>query len=215
MMTAFRRSKNQDILCCTFMLLIQAAIVNWIAYNGGRAISHNLPHRCLATRIDSMIPVLSWTILIYWGGTVFWAVNYSLGAYHKSNGRSRMIMAHVIGEAVCFLAFVLLPTTMSRPEITGTTLFDQMLRLTYRLDRPDNLLPSIHCFESWLCWVEARKNPRIPGWYQHLSLFMAMAICVSTLTVKQHVLVDAVAGIALAEISYYFAERIILKEYEF
>lgn len=214
MINACRRSKSQDTLCCSFLLLIQAAIVNWVAYLGGRTISHHLSHRCFATWIDGMIPVLPWTILIYWGGTVFWAVNYFLGANHKSNGRSRMIMAHVIGEAVCFLVFVLLPTTMSRPEITGTTLSDQLLKLTYRLDRPDNLLPSIHCFVSWLCWVEARKNPRIQRGYQHLSLLMAIAVCVSTLTVKQHVLADAVAGIAIAEGSYYFAERIILRKHE-
>ena len=214
MINACRRNRSQDTSYRTFFLLIQAAIVNWIAYLGGRMASHSLPHRCLATCIDDMIPVLPWTILIYWGGTVFWAVNYYLGAKHKNNGHSCMIMAHVIGEAMCFLVFALLPTTMCRPEIMGSTPPDQLLRLTYRLDSPDNLLPSIHCFESWLSWVEMRRNPGIPGWYQYLSLFLAVAVCVSTLTVKQHVLVDVAVGILLAEGSYYCAERIIQRKYE-
>lgn len=195
-------------------LLIQAALVNWLVYNGGRMISRNLPHHCLATEIDGMIPVLPWTILIYWGGTLFWSFNYYLGAKNRRAGYSSMSAAHVIGEICCFFAFISLPTTMTRPEITGVSLCNQLLRLTYRYDHADNLLPSIHCFTSWLCWIETRKNPMVPQWYRWTSLCIAIAICISTLTVKQHILVDVLAGILLAEGSYSFAERIIRAKHE-
>ena len=208
MITGFRNRLYKSSVY-TVVLLVQAVFFNCAVYLGGRMIAGKLPHYCFASRIDALFPLLPWTVLIYWGGALFWARNYYLGAKNKINGHSQMIMAHVIGEAVCFLAFVLLPSTMSRPEITGTALSDQLLRLTYRLDRPDNLFPSIHCFVSWLCWIEVRRNPRIPVWYQLLSFFASSAICFSTLTVKQHVLVDVAAGILLAEGSYSLAGRII------
>lgn len=56
MTNACLRNKSQYSLFYTFLLLIQAAIVNWLAYLGGRSISHDLPHRCFATWIDGMIP---------------------------------------------------------------------------------------------------------------------------------------------------------------
>ena len=189
------------------LLVVQAAIVNMLVYYGGKLLSRNLPHRCFATGLDAAIPLLPWTILIYFGGVLFWIVNLFIGAGNRKGGHSPMIAAHVLGEAVCFLFFVCLPTTMARPEVTGTGLCDWILRLTYRLDAADNLLPSIHCFESWLCWIEARKNPRVPRWYRWVSLAIAVAICVSTLTVKQHVLADVAAGILLAEVCYLGAER--------
>ncbi len=184
------------------LLLLGAAGFNFMVYFLGRFLSRNSFHYDLTTGFDRAVPFLPWTILIYWGCYLFWAVNYSIGVkYDKGNGL-RFITAHFIGEIVCFFFFVFYPTTMARPEITGTTVFDYLMRLTYQVDSADNLLPSIHCFVSWLCWIAVRRNERIPGWYRHLSLVIATAVCISTMTVKQHVVADVVTGILLAEISY-------------
>ena len=91
---------------------------------------------------------------------------------------------------------------MVRPDITGNSFADWALSVTYQSDSPDNLFPSLHCFMSWLCWIGVRGNDHVPKWYRNLSLVIAIAICISTLTVKQHVFVDAVAGVLLAEICY-------------
>ena len=82
-------------------------------------------------------------------------------------------------------------------------------RLTYRLDSADNLFPSIHCFASWLSWIGVRGDKRVPLKYRCLSLVLALAVCASTLMVKQHVAVDAAAGILLAEVSYLAAGAIV------
>ena len=100
---------------------------------------------------------------------------------------------------------------MVRPEIEGTTVFDWLLRLTYFFDAADNLFPSIHCFVSWLCWIGVRGKKEIPKWYRIVSLLMAVFICISTLTVKQHVIADVPAGIALAELSYFLSGKILGK----
>ena len=81
------------------------------------------------------------------------------------------------------------------------------MRLLYRMDAADNLLPSIHCLTSWFCFLAVRKNEKIPVWYKWVSLLIAVSICISTLTTKQHVLIDVFAGVALAELSYLFVEK--------
>ena len=65
----------------------------------------------------------------------------------------------------------------------------------------------MHCFLSWLSWIGVRRNRFIPRMYQVISLLIAVSICISTLTVKQHYLLDVPTGIILAEISYLMAAK--------
>ncbi len=193
-------------------LLIRMAValdVNLAVYYGGRLLSGNLPHRCLETGLDRAIPLLPWMIFFYWLGFIFWIVSYAQGMTLEKGGRGRFLTAHILGELVCFLFFVLLPTTMARPEVNGSGPGTLLLRLTYRLDSADNLFPSIHCFASWLSWIGVRGDKRVPLKYRCLALVLALAVCASTLTVKQHVAVDAAAGILLAELSYLAAGAIL------
>lgn len=188
--------------------LIAAVVYNFSIYNLGRYLSGAGVHADLSTALDHAIPFVPWMILIYWGCYLYWIANYCLGVAWDERGERRMILAHFIGETVCFLTFVLYPTTMVRPQITGDDIWCRLVALTYAVDAADNLLPSIHCFVSWLCWIGVRGNRRIPRWYQAASLVMTVAVCVSTLTVKQHVIADVAAGIILAEVSWLCAGTI-------
>ena len=192
-------------------VLVAAFFINGAAYIGGRLISQNFRHFCLVTPWDLKIPLLSWTVLIYLGCYLFWIVNYCISVKFDQEKGYRFFGAHCIGEAICFLCFVFFPTSMVRPEIEGTTIFDWLLRLTYSCDTADNLFPSIHCFVSWLCWIGVRGKKEVPKCYQMVSLLMAVSVCISTLTVKQHVIADVPAGILLAELSYFLSGKIVEK----
>ena len=182
------------------MILGGAALFNMLVYYGSRWISGDFPHFCVKVPLDDAIPVIPWMIVVYLAAYLFWIINYYLCSV--SDTGHRFITSHFIGETFCFLLFVILPTTMERPEITDTSVFHYLMEFVYRVDKPDNLMPSIHCFVSWLCWIGVKGNPGIPRWYQVISLLIAVAICLSTLAVKQHLIADVVSGILLAEISY-------------
>lgn len=115
--------------------------------------------------------------------------------------------ADFLAKLVCLLCFLVYPTTNIRPDITGTSLWDELIRFLYRVDAADNLFPSIHCLTSYFCFIAVRNNKKIPRWYQVLSLFITISICLSTLTTKQHVLIDVAAGVLLAEISWLFVDK--------
>ena len=185
--------------------LLGAAAFNFFVYGAGRMLAQQEIHTVMTTVLDNRIPFLPWTIVIYLGCYLFWAVNYCLAVSGEQEGSSRLILAHFLGETVCFAAFVCLPATLVRPEVAGTGIFQRLVRLTYRLDQADNLFPSVHCFVSWLCWLGVRNKDGIPRWYRHFSLVMALAVCVSTLTVKQHVIADVFAGVLLAQVSWMCA----------
>lgn len=188
------------------LLLLFAAPYNFLAYLGGRQLAREHYHHCLSTYFDNVIPLLPWTMIIYWGCYVFWIANYVLGTKYDQSRNNRFIKTHYVGETIAFLLFAFFPTTMSRPVLKGNDFFVTLLRIQYSVDSADNLFPSIHCFASWLCWIGVRRNNRIPKWYQCLSLLLAILICISTLTVKQHVIADIIVSIILAEFSYIIAD---------
>lgn len=187
------------------LLCALALFWNEVAYLGGRWIAQGWYHYDLTLSIDAFVPFLPWTISIYFGCYLFWAINYYLCAKQPEAERYRFFCADVLGKVVCFLVFLLLPTTNVRPEITGNGLWDMGMKLLYWIDAADNLFPSIHCFNSWLCWAGVRKNKAVPAVYRWLSLVFAVAVCISTLTTRQHVIVDVISGIFLAEVCYCIA----------
>ena len=108
---------------------------------------------------------------------------------------------------MCFLVFMAVPTTNIRPVIAGDTLSERMLSLVYIMDggnMPSNLLPSIHCYVSWLCWRGLKGAREIPVWYQRFSLVFAGLIIISTQVLKQHYIVDAIAAVLLVEAAWRF-----------
>ncbi|MCR5106802.1 MAG: phosphatase PAP2 family protein, partial [Lachnospiraceae bacterium] len=88
-----------------------------------------------------------------------------------------------------------------------TGIFEKAMVWLYSVDPADNLFPSIHCLSSWICVIAVRTQKRIRKSYKIVSVVMAVLICISTLTTKQHVMVDVIAGVLLAELSYKIAPK--------
>ena len=119
----------------------------------------------------------------------------------------RFFAADVLARLVCMAFYLLLPTTNVRPSIPEQGFWNQMLALLYQMDAADNLFPSIHCLNSWFCYIAVRGRREIPRWYQRFSFWAALAVFVSTLTTKQHVIADVIGGALLAEVTWQIAGR--------
>lgn len=187
-----------------YLPLILAFLWNQIVYCGSRILMKDHFHYDMTTFLDSAIPVIPWTLSIYVFSFLYWPVQYLLCCRTEKEHAYRFLCADFFSKAVCLVSFLLFPTTNIRPSIGHQGFWNQALHLLYRLDAPDNLFPSIHCLVSWLCYVGIRRQRQFPRAYQLFVLGMALAICISTLTTKQHVIPDVAAGILLAEFSYWF-----------
>lgn len=158
------------------------------------------------------IPLLPWMTSIYFGCYVFWFTNLFMSTWDNKKDAYRIILSVLLGEGIAFLCFLFLPTTMVRGEVGPTGFWNFTLGFLYEVDAPDNLFPSLHCFTSWLCFIGVRVKSWVPKWYKIASCVFALAVCVSTLTVKQHVFADVVFGVVLAEICYFTACKMVAKK---
>lgn len=109
--------------------------------------------------------------------------------------------------AVCYLAatfascsiYLLFPVEMVRQTITPHNFWEQLVKFIYFIDRPYNCFPSLHVFSSFMSgfavWLFDRKKGAF-------ILLWAGMIAISTLFVKQHYVLDIIAGFLVALICY-------------
>ena len=126
--------------------LITALVLNTLVYSGTMVLCKGLYHHDFTTAFDRMVPVIPEFTSIYLICYVFWVVNYIMTARISREHMYRFLTADYLSRIVCGIFFVFLPTTLVRPEITGTGFWDQALRFVYSIDQSANLFPSIHLF---------------------------------------------------------------------
>ena len=195
----------------THIWLFSALTLNLTVYNCTRIFNKNLYHYDMTVDADAVFPLLPWTIIIYLGCYLFWVANYACACLQDdAREAKKFLISEISAKVVCCICFLAIPTTMTRPEVPGSDFWSAATRWLYDFDPADNLFPSIHCLTSWFCVIAVRKLKGIPLWYKLLSVLMALAVCLSTLTMKQHVLADVFSGVFLAEGSYQIT-RLIFK----
>lgn len=194
--------------------LALSLIWNSITYFGTRLITKNWYHINAEISLDYSIPFIPWTVLIYFTCYIFWFANYILGSRQVRKEAFRFLSADIFAKTICFICFILIPTTNTRPVIIGTSIWETLMLHLYSIDAASNLFPSIHCLTSWFSYIAVRKNKSIPRLYVVFSLLYALAVCVSTLTTKQHVLLDVIGGVGLAELSYSLVDLGFARIYE-
>lgn len=180
------------------LVLLMAQI---IVYYGARLLTLDRRHLCMTFSADYAIPVVPWTIIIYLGAFIFWFAAYAV-ILRNDDGSGSFFRAEISGKIVCGIIFLICPTTLARPEVTASGFFPALLKLLYSIDLPDLLFPSIHCYVSWMCVIGMRGKENISTGRKIFTDVMAVMICISTLTTKQHALADVVSGILLAEIMW-------------
>ena len=188
--------------------LILALATNFIIYFGVSQLRDHLTFHSLALPVDDRIPFFAPFIIFYILAYVQWIINYLLIAREGKAFCYHFIYGDVISKLFCLVFFLFFPTTLVRPEVTGHSICDQLVRLVYQIDAPVNLFPSIHCLESWCCIHAALRMKKTPRWYLPITIVMSFCVFASTLLVKQHVFVDIFGGILVFEAGYYLARKI-------
>jgi len=191
------RKKRLNSHMRAWLLPLAAVLWNQAVYYSGSLIARDFQHHNWTTALDRATPFLPWTVSVYFFCYLFWAIAYILYARQEKREAYRFFFADFLAKAVCLVCFILLPTTNIRPSVTGEGLWNVAMRFLYRIDAPVNLFPSIHCLVSWLCWAGVRNQRNLPRWYRWFSFGLAAAVCVSTLTTKQHVIWDVAGGVTI------------------
>lgn len=154
------------------------------------------------TTFDRLVPFLPWTGWIYAAVYVF-LVTAFVGMRDLAVA-TRFLYACLFAQIVAAVVFVAFPTVYPRelfPLPHGAAGSDLALVVFWRgLDTPANCFPSLHVSTCVLCLAAYERGPLRR--FRYVALAAAMLLVASTLTFKQHYLVDLVGGGLLGLASY-------------
>ena len=181
--------------------IILMLALNVFTYNGTRLFTKGLYHYDLTLPIDRATPFIPPVfIAIYFLAYVHWILGFWLIAKESKQICYRFITAEMIAKTLTLICFFVIPTTNVRPEVVGDDIWSIITRILYKMESADNLFPSIHCLESWLCFRGALYLKKPGKWYKWVVLVCALSVFASTVFLKQHVVLDIAGAIVVVEI---------------
>ena len=169
--------------------------------------------RMLITFLDHLIPFTPFFVLFYVIYYPFIVLPLFLNIRQKGHF-FRTLGAMLFITISSFLMYLVFQTSMIRPDIVITNVFDKLVHFIYVMDKPLNLFPSLHVSLTTAAFLALRKIDQKKSWY---FLSIALSIILSTVFIKQHVVADVVAGMILGGASYllffsdFFLKKIMRK----
>ena len=164
--------------------------------------------RCVSVScfLDGLIPFCEWFVIPYvlWYLLVAGSVLY-FALYHLDSFRNLSVYI-IITQIAAMSAYILFPTRQDlRPQIfPRENILTVIVGLLYRIDTNTNVCPSLHVAYSIgiaSVWWKEKQSP--PGIRCGILLF-AILVCLSTVFIKQHSVLDGIAAIPLCLFAEWF-----------
>lgn len=161
---------------------------------------------------NQSVPFLPWTIWPYVIAYPFWILGFIYIGYRDKTNMYKILLLVLVTFTICGLWYLFFQTDVQAwRETSGLftrdpstfTLSESLTYWIYAAAGPRNANPSMHCLMSWLCVLGVRLDKKMPKGIRIMTWVLAIAICISTQTLKQHYIIDMITGIALPEAAYW------------
>jgi membrane-associated phospholipid phosphatase len=180
------------------IVLTVSLVIFFIAGYFGIGLSRSPSEaRELRTFLDDKIPFVVHSVWIYL--LIFPSALIPLFVVRCQQLFRRTAVAYAAAISFSLICFAVFPVTSARLRVDQASLdltraSDWAVATLYSIDPPYNLFPSLHLAIAMLAAFAAWKAARTHGAAAFVLLvFIGVSVCI----VKQHVLLDAIGGIAL------------------
>lgn len=186
--------------------ILAVIVFQIIAYFGVELIEGE-PHN-VKRKIDDRVPLIPWTGIIY--STWFPLIGFApLVLYYGDFQVFRIyIIAWIIDIILSSAAYLIYPTSFERPPVKSG-----LIKAIYKVSfKQINCAPSLHCSVSYLiiigCIAAEGISPALAAFF----IADSIGICITTLTTKQHVLIDVISAVPFAVLSWIIAFQLASNE---
>ena len=165
------------------------------------------PHM-IGNLIDDKIPFCKYFIIPYcmWHVLIFYLPYY----YYKKdkNTLSKYLACYILSIILSSIIFVIYPTMVERPVLENNNIFNILTNFIYFIDTPPiNCLPSMHCAISMLFVLSAFTCKKVSNKMKTFILITSIFIMISTVFIKQHVVIDIITGDLLMTFIYLYVNH--------
>lgn len=189
-------------------------LLYWIVYLAGFfAVEHivTVPKYVIEVPLDRMIPFSEIWVIPYCLWFFYIIASQAVLLFTSREDFLRQCVFLFGGMSFCLILYLIVPNGLQlRPEeMPRDNIFTSMVAALYQSDTPTNVCPSIHWLDSIGIHIAVMhskflRSHRLVQWG---SLILCVSICLSTLFIKQHSIVDGIAAVALSVPLYFIAYR--------
>lgn len=161
--------------------------------------------------IDDWIPFNEFFILPYllWFPFMFGSLLYFL--WKDKQFFQDLCFFMFLGMSISLLTYLTLPNGLNlRVDFTVDNPFAWLVSFIQGVDDSANVCPSIHVASTFSIMLVIARYPRFshPQLIKPIAWLIGIAIILSTMFLKQHSVIDVIAGLALSTLLYFVTYRL-------
>jgi membrane-associated phospholipid phosphatase len=160
------------------------------------------------SRLDDLIPFNEVFIIPYFLWFIYIAVTVAYFLVTSKQDFYRCCAFLFSGMTVCLIVYTLWPNghylRVDLEQLGRSNIFIDMLASIYSFDTATNVFPSIHVLNSVGVMIAINKSEKLHNiiWLQWSALILTVLICLSTVFLKQHSIMDIFGALVLSVILY-------------
>lgn len=164
-------------------------------------------------RFNEAVPFLPWTIYPYIIAYPFWFFSFVYIGYRSEENLYLITTLAVITFTICGIWYFLWQSDVESWRVTSGLFInndyatprtdlnftESIVMWIYQSAGPRNALPSMHTISSWIVIVGVRRDPSMKKIDKFILTLLAIMIIIATQTLKQHYIIDVIAGLIITE----------------
>lgn len=161
--------------------------------------------------LDDRIPLCEFFVIPYLFWSLFLVAMHLYTLLFDIDGFKKMMKFIMITYTVTIVIYLLFPTCQNlRPrEFARNNLFTRFLKGLYEFDTNTNVCPSIHVIGTMAVVFAAFHTERFRTLPWKLAFSVTgLLICMSTVMLKQHSILDVIAAIPICVLGYILSYKI-------
>ena len=163
------------------------------------------------SKIDTMIPFIPIFVLPYFSWFIFIAVTFIIFLNRSREAFINTFKSINLDMIIAIIIYIIFPNYQSlRPSIYAEDLFSQLVKFLQIGDSSSSVCPSLHVAISISLYLGIKHSVcfKDNSLVKFFTLMLTILICISTVFIKQHSIVDVLAGISLSLVVHIFVYRI-------
>ncbi len=166
------------------------------------------PKFIIHCKLDDYIPFCEYFIIPY----LLWFLYVPLATIFliKKDTPSFWKLALTLfgGNIICLILYIIFPNgVLPKEAVAEENIFCTAVNILYSNDTPTNVCPSMHTLDTLAVHVALIRSHTMKNhpWLKCLSFVFLVSICVATVTLKQHSIIDVFAAFLLFAVLERFA----------
>ena len=182
-----------------------------------------LTYHIIYSPLDDAIPFIPHFVWFYYSWFVYCYVILIIFFFTSERDYFNAFWFMAFGMTLFCIFSYFYPTGLElRPDsVEGSSLSAVLVRAMYTIDTPTNVFPSIHVYDTIGMHAAILHSETIAAWAaehskdetscrrkisiaRRISAVWAILICLSTLFIKQHSILDVIGGMVMGIVVYFF-----------